>query len=63
MQAPPSSAAELRKLAIVSTWTSNAPPAATVDRLSDEGDDAGARRPTATIAGRIDASVRPTVAQ
>src|SRR5437870_2237084 len=62
VHAPPSMAAELRKLAIVSAWTGSArgDAAASACRVT-----ATAPPPTAsaTSTGRIDASVRPTVAQ
>ncbi len=62
VHAPPSSAAELRKLATVSIWVVTAVPAAVSSACATSATSPDAHA-TPTIAGRIDASVRPMVAQ
>ena len=63
VHAPPSSAAELRKLATVSARTGDRAAGRNVERLQRRARRAPPTTATPTIAGRIDASVRPTVAQ
>ncbi len=61
VQAPPSSSAELKKLMIVIAWTGGPPVADAIACVTSAT--MPATTPVTAIAGRIDASVRPIVAQ
>src|SRR5262249_19610788 len=61
VHAPPRSSAELKKLTIVIACTGGPPVVAAIACATTAT--APAATPVATSAGRIDASVRPTVAQ
>src|SRR5438874_380366 len=62
VHAPPSMAAELRKLAMVRAWTGAARPAAASNAWATSATNPPPQA-TETISGLTDASVRPTVAQ